>query len=361
MTEKPAATVAAPTEEIPNVVPADAWQLGWARGSVFYEVFVRSFADSNGDGVGDLPGLISKLDYLNDGDPKSLGDLNVDALWLMPIFESPSYHGYDVTDYEKIQPAYGTAEDFAKLIAAAHQRGMKVILDLPINHTSTANAWFKESDASPTSAKRDWYVWRNDDPHWTTPWGNGNPTWHKGQHGFYYGVFWGGMPDLNLRTPAVRAEVERIAKVWLDRGVDGFRLDAARHLIENGGGDAQVDTPETHAFLKEFSAAVRKANPKALLVGENWTDAEHIAPYYGSATALGSQDELPMNFNFPLASAILASVKAGEPSAISAALDQKAKLYPKGVLDGTFLTNHDMIRIATELTNDPARLKLAAA
>lgn len=347
--------------ELPNLVPADAWQLTWARGSVFYEVFVRSFADSNGDGVGDLPGLTSKLDYLNDGDPKSLGDLDVDALWLMPIFESPSYHGYDVTDYEKIQPAYGTEQDFAKLIAAAHQRGMKVILDLPINHTSTANAWWKESDASTTSAKRDWYVWKNDDPHWTTPWGNGNPTWHAGKHGFYYGVFWGGMPDLNLRTPAVRAEIERIAKFWLDRGVDGFRLDAARHLIEDGAGDAQVDTPETHAFLKEFSAAVRKANPAALLVGENWTDAAHIARYYGSIAALGGGDELPMNFDFPLASAILAAVKAGDPAAMVAALEEKTKVYPKGVLDGTFLTNHDMIRIATELTNDPARLKLAAA
>ncbi len=298
--EKPAAVAAAPAatgeEEIPNLVPADAWQLTWARGAVFYEVFVRSFADSNGDGVGDLAGLTAKLNYLNDGDPKSLGDLNVDALCLMPIFESHPYHGYDVTEYEKIQPAYGTEQDFAKLIAAAHQRGMKVILDLPVA-----------------------------DPH--------------------------------FRNPTVRAELKRSAKLWLDRGVDGFRLD----LIEKGGADAQVDTPETHAFLKEFSAALRKANPAALLVGENWTDAEHIAKYYGSSAALGGGDELPMNFNFPLSTAILASVKAGEPSAINAALDLKTKVYPKGVLDGTFLTHHDMIRIATELTNDPARLKLAAA
>ena len=347
--------------EPPNPAPKDAWQLGWVRGSVFYEVFVRSFADSNGDGVGDLPGLIGKLDYLNDGDPTSLGDLNVDAIWLMPIFESPSYHGYDVTDYEKIQPAYGTAEDFSRLIAEAHRRGMAVILDLPINHTSAQHRWFQESDASTTSAKRDWYVWRNDDPHWTTPWGNGNTTWHKGKTGYYYGVFWGGMPDLNFRTPAVRAEVERIAKLWLDRGVDGFRLDATRHLVEDGGGDAQVDTPETHEFLKEFSAAVRKAKPGALLVGENWTDAARIARYYGSNQAVGGGDELPMSFNFPLASAIVASVKAGEPSALIAALDEKAKVYPKGVLDAPFLTNHDMTRIATELTNDSARLKLAAA
>ncbi len=347
--------------ELPNVVPADAWQLGWARGAVFYEVFVRSFADSNGDGVGDLPGLISKLDYLNDGDPKSLGDLGVDALWLMPIFASPSYHGYDITDYEKIQPAYGTEQDFARLIAAAHQRGMKVILDLPINHTSGEHPWFKESDASATSEKRDWYVWRGDDPGWTTPWGNGNPTWHKGQHGFYYGVFWGGMPDLNFRTPAVRTEIERIAKLWLDRGVDGFRLDATRHLIEDGGGEGQTDTPGTHEFLRAFSAAVRKANPAALLVGENWTDAARIARYYGSTTAVGGGDELPMSFNFPLASAIIASVKTGEPSALHAALDEMAKVYPKGVLDAPFLTNHDMTRIATELTGDPGRLKLAAA
>ncbi len=356
-----AAGLGASNQELPNLVPADAWQLGWVRGSVFYEVFVRSFADSNGDGVGDLPGLIGKLDYLNDGDPKSLGDLNVDALWLMPIFESPSYHGYDVTDYEKIQPAYGTSEDFDRLIAEAHRRGMAVILDLPINHTSAQHPWFKDADASATSAKRDWYVWRNDDPHWTTPWGNGNTTWHGGKHGFYYGVFWGGMPDLNFRTPAVRAEVERIAKFWLDRGVDGFWLDATRHLIEEGAGEGQSDTAGTHEYLKTFSAAVRKAKPTALLVGENWTDAARIARYYGSIYTVGGGDELPMSFNFPLASAILASVKAGEPPALNAALDEMAKVYPKGVLDAPFLTNHDMIRIATELTNDPARLKLAAA
>ncbi len=296
-TDKPVASVVTQGDELPNFVPADAWQLGWAPGSVVYQVFVRSFADSNGDGVGDLPGLISKLDYLNDGDPKDLSDLDVDALSLMPIFESPSYHGFDVTDYEKVRPAYGTEQDFARLIAEAHKRGMKVILDLPVNPT----------------------------------------------------------------TPAVRTEIERIAKLWLGRGVDGFRLVAARDRIEEGGAAGQTDTPETHAFFREFAAAVRKANPKALLVGENRTDAAHVARFYGSTLAVGGGDELPMNLNFPLASGIVASVKAGDAGAIHTALDKMEKVYPKGVMDAPLLANHDQSRIATELTNDPARLKLAAA
>src|SRR5262245_24492704 len=221
-----------------GVAAVSQWKNDWARGAVFYEVFVRSFADSNGDGIGDLRGLTAKLDYLNDGDPATDGDLGVDALWLMPVFDSPSYHGYDTVDYEKIEPDYGTGEDFDRFLAEAHRRGIRVILDFVMNHSSSQHPWFVESASSPTSARRDWYVWRADDPGWTQPFpgGGSNHTWHAKNGAFFYGIFWSGMPDLNFSTPAVRQEIERLAASWLARGVDGFRLDATRHLFANGPG-----------------------------------------------------------------------------------------------------------------------------
>src|SRR5205085_5554719 len=250
----------------PPLVPATrepALSAEWWNGAVVYEVFVRSFSDSDGDGKGDLAGLIKKLDYLNDGDPSTSTDLGVDAIWLMPIFASPSYHGYDTTDYESINPAFGTSADFDAVIAAAHQRGIKVILDLVLNHTGSGHPWFVDSAASPASAHRNWYVWSATDPGWTPPWGGGGDTWHFLNGSYYYGVFFSGMPDLNYRSQAVGDEMKRIAKVWLDRGADGFRLDAARYLIENGSGGGQEDQPETHAFWKEFSAYVRSVKPSA--------------------------------------------------------------------------------------------------
>jgi glycosidase len=335
-------------------------RLSWARGAAFYEIFVRSFADSDGDGVGDLRGLTSRLDYLNDGDPSTTSDLGIEAIWLMPVFASPSYHGYDTTDYFAINPQYGTMADFQALIAAAHARGIRVIVDLVINHTSNRHPWFVESSSSPRAPKHDWYVWRTDDPGWRQPWGGG-PTWHELNGAYFYGVFSGGMPDLNFENSSVREEVKAIASFWLERGVDGFRLDAARHLIEDGPGDLQTNTPGTHAFWREFAAHVRAIAPEALLVGENWTSTGNIAQFFGSTDSVASGDELPMSFDFPLAGSILRAVRSGDPAPVVATLADIARLYPAGVLDGTFLTNHDTPRVATELGSDPARLRSAAA
>jgi alpha-amylase len=346
---------AASTAAIPQ------WKIEWARGAVFYEVFVRSFADSNGDGIGDLRGLTSKLDYLNDGDPATEGDLGVDALWLMPVFDSPSYHGYDTVDYERIEPDYGTAEDFEGFLAEAHRRGIRVILDFVMNHSSSQHPWFVDSASSPASAHRDWYVWRADDPGWTQPWGGSNHTWHEKNGAFYYGIFWGGMPDLNFSTPAVRQEIERLGALWLGRGVDGFRLDATRHLFANGPGELQNDQPETHVFLKELSAGVRRQKPQSVLVGENWTTTEKIATYFGSTAKVKGGDELPMSFNFPLSEAVVQAVHDGEAAGIAAKLAEMAELYPAGIIDAPFLTNHDMTRLATLLGNDAAKLRSAAA
>jgi alpha-amylase len=350
--------VSAPVE----IAPAAGTE--WYRHAVFYEIFVRSFQDSNGDGKGDLPGLISRLDYLNDGDPNTTTDLGVDALWLMPIFDSPSYHGYDVVDYERIEPDYGTLADFERLCAEAHRRGMRVILDLVINHTSSQHPWFVESASSSTSAKRDWYVWRDNNPGWKRPWdlyATSGATWHALNGAYYYGVFWGGMPDLNLKTPAAREEIKRIASFWLEKGADGFRLDAARYLIETGPGTGQADTAETHAFWKEFAAYVRQVKPDAVLVGENWSPTASIATYYGSTDKVPGGDELPLNFNFPLAEQLIAGIPQGNATGIAAKLAEMSRLYPSGVADAPFLTNHDNVRIATQLGGASGRLTNAAS
>ncbi|HVG60936.1 MAG TPA: alpha-amylase family glycosyl hydrolase [Hyalangium sp.] len=345
-----AAHAAPPAKPSPAAAPG--WQLEWARGAVFYEVFVRSFADSNGDGVGDFNGLTAKLDYLR--------DLGVEALWLMPVFESPSYHGYDVVDYEKVDSEYGTQEDFDRLVREAHRRGIRIVLDFVINHTSAQHPWFVESSSAPSSLKRNWYVWRQDDPGWIQPFGKGR-VWHSKGDAYYYGIFWGGMPDLNYRSPEVRAEVKRLASLWLERGVDGFRLDAARHMVEKGPGQEQNDTPETHAFWKEFSAHVRSVRPDALLVGEVWSESKDILRYYGATDRVPGGDELPMLFYFPMGEAILNSLNAGDAAPLSARLEEMSTAFPRGVLTAPFLTNHDQVRVATQLEGQEGRLRTASA
>ncbi|MGZ6070051.1 MAG: alpha-amylase family glycosyl hydrolase [Myxococcaceae bacterium] len=352
-TAPPVAT--APPAEQPRALDS------WAHGAVFYEVFVRSFQDSNGDGKGDLPGLISRLDYLNDGKPETSSDLGVDALWLMPVFASPSYHGYDTTDYERVNPDYGTNEDLTRLCTEAHRRGMHVIVDLVINHTSSQHPWFIDSASGSSSPKRDWYVWSPTDLGWAQPWNAAGSSWHKKNGAYYYGLFWAGMPDLNLRTPAVRAEAKRIAEFWLARGVDGFRLDAARHLIETGPGDGQSDSAETHAFWKEFAAYVRSVRPDAVLVGEAWTETPKIAPYYGATDVVPGGDELALNFDFPLAKQVVQGVNMGEALGIAQTLREIADTYPPGATDVPFLTNHDMRRVASVFKGDPGKLRSAAA
>jgi alpha-amylase len=338
------------------------WQAAWSRGAVFYEIFVRSYQDSDGDGIGDLRGLTARLDYLNDGDPATTRDLGIGALWLMPIFASPSYHGYDVADYEAVNPQYGTLADFTTLCAEAHKRGIRVILDLIVNHSSSEHPWFVDSASSPAAAHRDWYVWSPTDPGWRQPWGGNTPSWHAGPHGgYYYGIFWSGMPDLNFRSAAVRSEVKRLAALWLARGADGFRLDAARYLVEDGAGGYQQDTPETHAYWKELSAYLRTIRPDATLVGESWADTGIISGYYGSSAVISGGDELPMCFDFPLSDEIVRGVNSGSGSGIAAKLAEVARRYPAGANDAPFLTNHDQVRVATQLARTPGRLRSAAA
>ena len=327
---------------VPAVTPvARSWNAG-----AWYEVFVRSFADSNGDGVGDLRGLTSRLSYLNDGNAASTTDLGVSGLWLMPIFKAASYHGYDVIDYRTIDPDYGTLADFRALVAAAHQRGVKVILDLVLNHTSDQNAWFKASAAGDPTY-RDWYIWSDTDPGYLGP--QGQTVWHPLDGRYYYGVFGANMPDLNLRNPAVTAELKGIARYWLDQGADGFRLDAIPYLIEDG--QKQFSTPETLAWLRDFQASVKAVRPDAMTIGEVWADSSIAAKYVPASADL--------TFDFDLAGATVESVQTGQPSTLASAIGQTATAWPANQ-EGTFLTNHDQARVMSQLGGRADSAKLAA-
>ncbi len=331
----------------------------WHRDAVFYEVFVRSFFDANGDGVGDLKGLAAKLDYLNDGDPATASDLGVTALWLMPICPSPSYHGYDVTDYYGVNPDYGTMDDFKNLAAEAHKRGMRVILDLVLNHTSSQHPDFIAA-ADDRHPKHGWYVWKASRPSgWSQPWTSGSQAesvWHQLRAGeYYYGLFYDGMPDLNFANPAVQDEMIRVAKHWLAAGADGFRLDAVRYLVETGPGNGQMDTAETHAYLARFCRELKQFRPDCYLVGEIWTDLGTVATY------LGSPQELDAAFNFDLAGAVVGGVRDRNFGYIDATQQVTRETYPRDAADALFLTNHDMDRIASLYGPNPGKLKLAAS
>jgi glycosidase len=275
---------------------------GWRRGAVCYEIFVRSFYDSDGDGVGDLNGLIQKLDYINDGDPDSQRDLGARCIWLMPVTQSPSYHGYDVTNYYHVERDYGTNDDFKRLIGEAHRRGIRVLVDLVLNHASSEHPYFKDALLNPGSPYRDWFVWSVTDPGIQGPWGQ--QVWHRapGREEYYYGLFWGGMPDLNYETPAVRTEAQELATFWLmEMGADGFRLDAIKHLVEEDYGRVAEHVPATHEFLREFAAHIRRVAPDAFTIGEVWDSIGAMLPYY--------PDQLDAYFAFEASDAILESVR----------------------------------------------------
>ncbi len=322
------------------VTPAAPVSHDWNE-RVWYEVFVRSFADGNGDGIGDFKGLTSKLDYLH--------DLGVGGLWLMPIMKSPSYHGYDVTDYRTVEPDYGSLADVKAFLAAAHQRGIKVIIDMVLNHTSSDNPWFR--DALAGGPHHEWYVWSKTSVAWPSPIGGGNP-WHQASNGeWYYGVFSDGMPDLNLRNADATAAITDVARYWLqDVGVDGFRLDAAPHLIEDGP-TAQVNTPETLAWLGTYKAAVEAAKPDAVTVGEVW-DISSIAARYVPKS-------VDLDFDFPLAAAVGTSLKVGDTAPLVTALGETITDWPPNQ-EASFLTNHDQDRIMSVVFGDVPSAKLAA-
>lgn len=320
----------------------------WWNDAVFYEVFVRSFYDATGDGIGDFKGLIQKLDYLNDGNPDTHEDLGITGIWLMPMMQSPSYHGYDVADYYATEPDFGTMQDFEAFLAAAHARGIKVIIDLVMNHSSSQHPWFTKS-ANKQEGYRDWYVWSDNNPGNLGPWGQ--TVWYPKNGDYYYGLFWDGMPDLNYKHPPVKAELFNVVKFWLDKGVDGYRLDAIKYLVEDGA--LLENTSQTYSLLEEFNTVYKTKNPDALTVGEVWSSTPSIIPYV-------QNDRLDVCFEFGLAGAVLDAVNNGNPVSLENQLKTVQNSYPM-LQYATFLTNHDIDRVFSTLGANAEKMKLAAA
>ncbi len=346
-TPTPAPPTAVPAE--PTAIPPAVDERGWWETAVFYEIFVRSFNDSNGDGIGDFNGITEKLDYLNDGDPNTTTDLGITGIWLMPIFPSPSYHGYDVTDYQAVNPQYGTLDDFRNLLNEAHKRGIHIIIDFVINHTSSQHPWFKSAVADKNSPYRDYYIWSETNPGYAGPWGQ--VVWIPSATGYYYAIFWDQMPDLNLENPAVTQEVYAASRFWLEEvGVDGFRMDAARHLIEEG--EIQVNTPQTHAWFKGFRTDYKAVNPQAITVGEVWDSTSNVAQYLQG-------DELDLAFNFDFADTVLGALQSGTTPAIKFVFKYEFE-RTKDTIFATFLTNHDQNRVMSALNSDVNKAKIAA-
>lgn len=323
--------------------------LPWWNDRVFYEVFVRSFYDSDDDGIGDINGLIERLDYLNDGDPTTTDDLGVGGIWLMPINVSPSYHGYDVVDYFDIDPDYGTMADLRRLLEEARKRDMKVIIDLVLNHTSTQHPWFQDANLSSDGEFRDFYIFEEQAPGFKSPWGS--QVWHRGNDGFYYGIFWEGMPDLDYTNEQVTAEMHEVIRFWLeDIGVDGFRLDAIKHLIEDGS--IQENTAATHAWFEEFHDFYKEINPEAFTVGEVWSTTNEVVKYI--------EDEVDIAFEFDNAEAIVQSALRESPLFIKSSHTEITRAYPPNQF-ATFITNHDHARVMSELRGNVGRAKTAAS
>ena len=329
--------------------PIAAPNADWRDGATCYEVFVRSFKDSDGDGIGDLNGLIGALDYINDGRPKSASSLGARCIWLMPIMESPSYHGYDVSDYYRVAKAYGTNDDFKRLVAESHQRGIRVLVDMVLNHAS--NQWppFLEALRNPASPYRGWFRFsptRGPNNRW------GNNNWHKSpvRDEYYYGFFSPVMPDLNYEQPMALAEMKKVATFWLtEMGADGFRLDAVKYLVENG--NVVEDTPGTHAVLREYADYVRQQKPDAFTIGEVFDSTGALLTYY--------PDQLDAYFAFEIADSLIAGVRRGDGRGILSPVLRLQTALPTHRW-GTFLRNHDQPRTRTEFNGNWDQARIAA-
>jgi alpha-amylase len=323
----------------------------WWRNGVCYEVFVRSFYDSDGDGIGDLRGLTARLDHINDGNPQSTHSLGANCIWLMPIDKAMSYHGYDVVDYYRVDPRYGTDDDFRSLVSEAHKRGIHVIVDFVPNHTGSQNPWFQSALHDPSSPYRDWYRWSKTLPALKGPWGQ--QAWHKSpvRDEYYYGVFWHEMPDLNYENPAVRAEMRKVLTYWLkEMHADGFRFDAIPYLVEDG--KVLQHSRGTHEVLRELGNTVRAEAPESFTIGEMSDESpQTLAKYY--------PDQLDSYFAFGVAFATVDAARTGKATRFINAVREANTSLPPGRWS-PFLTNHDHIRVMTQLGNDFAKARVAA-
>ena len=339
---------ATPPPALTSAAAASTWPDG-----VAYEVFVRAFADSDGDGIGDLRGLTARLDHI--------AGLGAHAIWLMPISPSPSYHKYDVTDYLAVDPEYGTLDDARTFVREAHARGIAVVLDLVVNHTSRQHPWFVSAVADAASPMRGYYVWGDSAAvrarfrAATADTGTRMP-WHRdarqggGDGQRFYGVFGGHMPDLNFDHPDVRRAMIDVGRFWLrEVGVDGFRLDAAKHIYED---DRAADS---HAWWREFRDSLRTVREDVYLVGEVWDRPEVVAPYLPG---------LPSLFNFQLAGDLRNAVRTGRAGDVVERLAAIRRAYTAvnpAFVDATFLANHDQNRILSVVGDSVAKARVAAS
>ena len=318
----------------------------WFQKAVFYELSVRAFHDGNNDGIGDFAGLIGKLEYLE--------WLGIDCIWLLPFQQSPLRDGgYDISDYRTVLADYGSVEDVAALVKEAHRRGIRVIMDLVINHTSDQHPWFKNARSSPDSEYRDWYIWSNTKNKFTEAriifldTETSNWTWDDDAGAYYFHRFFSHQPDLNYDNPRVRAEIIDVCRFWLDLGMDGFRLDAVPYLFKREGTNCE-NLPETHAFLAEVRATIDAEYSGKVLLAEANQWPEDVVDYFGSR----ERPECHMCFNFPLMPRMFMGLRREQRYPITEILDRTPSLPPNSQW-GIFLRNHDELTL--EMVTDEER------
>jgi maltose alpha-D-glucosyltransferase / alpha-amylase len=316
----------------------------WFKHAVFYEIHTRAFFDGNDDGSGDLRGVVDKLDYLQ--------WLGIDCIWLLPLYPSPLRDGgYDISDFGNVHPDYGTVEDFHALVEGAHQRGLRVIADLVMNHTSSDHPWFQASRTDPEGPYGDWYVWSDRDDRWTEariifldteP---SNWTWDPVRGQYYWHRFFSHQPDLNYDNPAVQEAMLDVLRFWLDLGIDGFRLDAVPYLYERDGTNGE-NLSETHEYLRRVRAEIDAKYPDRVLLAEANQWPEDVVEYFGDG------DECHMCFHFPVMPRMFMSLRREETTPIYEIL-QRTPAIPPNCQWGLFLRNHDELTL--EMVTDEER------
>jgi maltose alpha-D-glucosyltransferase/alpha-amylase len=318
----------------------------WYKDAIVYQLHVKAFYDSTGDGVGDFAGLGEKLDYI--------AELGVTAIWLLPFYPSPLRDdGYDIAEYTTVHPDYGTLREFRSFVREAHRRGLRVITELVVNHTSDQHPWFVESRSSRDNQRRDWYVWSDTDQRYAgariifTDTEQSNWAWDQGSQQYYWHRFFSHQPDLNYDNPAVVRAVLRVMRFWLDLGVDGLRLDAVPYLVEREGTSSE-NLAETHAVLKRLRAAVDARYSGRMLLAEANQWPPDVLPYFGSA----SEPECHMAFHFPLMPRIWISLRREDRYPIVEIMDQTPEI-PEEAQWALFLRNHDELTL--EMVTDEER------
>jgi maltose alpha-D-glucosyltransferase/alpha-amylase len=308
----------------------------WYKDAVFYQLHVKSFADSNADGIGDFPGLTAKLDHL--------ASLGVDCLWLQPMYPSPfKDDGYDISDYTSIHPGYGTRRDFEYFLSQAHARGLRVIIELVLNHTSDQHAWFQEARSSADNPRRNWYVWSETDDRYRgvriifIDTELSNWAWDPVSKAYYWHRFFSHQPDLNYDNPEVREEIWQVMKFWLELGVDGFRVDAVPYLVEREGTSCE-NLPETHAVLKELRARLDANFTGRVLLAEANMWPEDVRPYFGAG------DEFHMSFHFPIMPRMFMALRLEDRKPLIDIIERTPAI-PDSCQWGIFLRNHDELTL----------------